>query len=355
MFGDAINFFDNIIKSDKLITDALDYCRKNQKPNGMFKSSWLWSDIPFEPDSETQESFDVRHTAFVLISYLKNPQLLNRYKDTVDKAFKFIDDNKDKADSFALTLIAYCYALGGRKSDALDVLTRLKQFTFVDHDQKFIYWVSPEDHVRFKVILTGYTALAYLNINDELSAKPYVDWLITQRDPQGDFDDDFDTAIGTEAIVRMARNVRQTDMNIQVENAIGEKVVDYMVTDENALIPYYFEIPKHFGEYKIIASGMGKVVVGAFYKFTKSDDILSDTFDLKVQPVKSDLQASIHACVNYKSQTHLNETVIMEFALASGFVYDPHLNDFSTHEIVKVSLKLKSEIFIKLLFNRMSS
>lgn len=333
VFGDAMNNLKNIIKNEKLITDALDYCKNHQDSNGKFRSSWLWSDIPFEPGTETQESFDVRHTAFVLISFLKNPKFTDRYKRTIEKAFMFIDNNESSADSFALTLIAYSYALGGQNQKAIDVLSKLPKTS-----EDFIYWSSPDEHNRFKVILTSYTALAYMKIAQEGKAKPLVDWLITQRDPQGDFYDDFDTAIGTEAVVEMARQSRETNMNVQVENSIGEKVVDYMVTNENALNPYYFEIPKHFSEYKITASGMGKVVVGAFYEFTKNDDILSDTFDLSVKPTKNDYQATIKACVNYKMQSKLNETVIMEFALASGFVYEPQLNDFSQHELVKVRI-----------------
>jgi hypothetical protein len=337
VFGDAKNFFNNIIKDEKLITDALDYCKMNQDSNGKFQSSWLWSDIPFEPDTETQESFDIRHTAFVLISYLKNPKLNNRYKGTIENAFNYLDVSKYIADSFALALIAYCYALNGQNQKTLDILLELNQNVATNKNGKFVYWSSPNEHERFKVILTSYTALAYIKINQESKAKLFVEWLITQRNPQGDFFDDFDTAIGTEAVVEMARQPRQTNMNVQVENAIGEKVVDYMVNKENALSPYYFEIPKHFSEYKITASGMGKVVVGAFYEFTKNDDILRDTFDLNVHPTKSDYQATIKTCVNYKMQSKLNETVIMEFALASGFVYEPQLNDFSKNELVKVN------------------
>lgn len=211
-----------------------------------------------------------------------------------------------------------------------------------DEHGKFVDWVKNKNiERRFKIIITSYTALAYIKLGDEANARPLVDWLITQRNAQGDFSDNFDTAVGTEAIVEMAKKFpRNTDMNVQVENAIGEKVVNYNITKENALNPYYYEIPKHFSEYQITASGTGKVVVGAFYEFTKSDNVLSDTFDLSVQPMKDDYEATIAACVNYKNQENLDEAVIMEFALASGYVYDPHSNDFSGSEVVKVKILL---------------
>jgi hypothetical protein len=342
-----MNYFDNIIKNEKLITDALDYCANKQDQNGFFEVSRFHSDIRYQKGIETEASFRVRYTAFILISFLKNPKFFDRYKTTIEKGLRYIDNKKNFADSFAFSMVAYCYALKGQNRKALNVLNRLKLSTSTDENGKFVDWIKNKKvERRFKIIITAYTALAYLKLGDESNARPFIDWLITQRNAQGDFSENFDTAIGTEAIVEMAKKFpSKTDMNVQVENAIGEKVVNHKITADNAPDPYYYEIPKHFSEYQITASGTGKVVVGAFYEFTKSDNVLSDTFDLSVQPMKNDFDATIVACVNYKNQENLNEAVIMEFALASGYVYDTHLNDFSGSSVVKVNY-----LFFGLLF-----
>lgn len=322
IFGSAMQFGVEPINPD-IIRGALNYCVKNQDPDGSFNEI-AYSKTPSSP-AETSDSRRIRFTGFVLISLLKNKDFVqNPYTEAIEKGFEYIE-NRFNYDNYAAAVAAYASALANRTTQLNNYLYALETRCETDGDVK--YWninkTVTTTCADTQVLISAYTAMAYIEKGAIENAKPIIRWLMMQRNPQGGFGDSHSTAVAFEALSMMAEKtgVDNTNIHFELLNDASEKR-EYTLNNTNAKKAHIIPMPKSTLNVIINGEGSGYGLVSTYYEYYKIINQTSLTFGLYVNTkMESKDLARIEACVTRNIANELSDMVIMEFNLVSGYVY----------------------------------
>jgi A-macroglobulin TED domain len=320
-----------------IINTGLDYLKKNQGGDGSFpETGYIINPSP----AESSNSKKLRLTSFIASVFLLNKATSPHFKDVIDKALTYIQENVDSADNYACAVSAYALSLGDKATVAESLIAQLKDNAERNSDGTK-YWnlikgTASNDHTR--VIITAYGLLAHIKAKKEGDAEPYFKYLLAKKNPTGGYYGSFDTSIAYDAMGETLKGkpLNPPEFSVTYEIPDREKVVR-LINSTNANIPQLVELAK-IKNIKGAIVGIGTGSVQTAFEYFTSETIVTDDFPLQITPKLSapGTPAEVDVCVTFKKAKYDN-MIIVENQLTSGYVYDESSNLEGANQFVKVT------------------
>ncbi|XP_035917630.1 CD109 antigen-like isoform X4 [Anopheles stephensi] len=322
----------HITIDEKVIDKSLEWLSDHQAPNGSFPEVGVVS----HKDMQGGSGSGVALTAYTLIAFLENINLVDKYKNTINKAIDYVYRNTESLDdTYALALAAYALQLADHSSKQL-ILSKLDAKATTDSDSK--WWHKPIPEVEQKnpwysrpnsvnVEMSAYGLLAFLEAGLDTDALPIMKWLIGQRNDKGGFQSTQDTVVGLQALAKLAAKITSPNNDVAIVAKINENQEKRMsVNAENGMILQKFELPSAARNIEIKATGSGFAVVQLSYKYNMNVTgewprfVLDPQVNANTNP--DHLHLSVCASFVPSAGQNVSNMAVMEVGFPSGFTAD---------------------------------
>ncbi|XP_062547432.1 thioester-containing protein 1 allele R1-like isoform X12 [Armigeres subalbatus] len=342
---------DHISVDEKIIDKSLEWLSDQQAANGSFPEVGKVS----HTDMQGGSGQGIALTAYTLIAFLENKNLIPKYTNVINKALDYIVRNTQGLDdTYALAIAAYALQLADHSAKDY-TLSTLDTKASTDEDQKWWNKPIPEDDKKnpwygkpnsVNVEMSAYGMLAFMEAGLDSDALPIMKWLISQRNDKGGFQSTQDTVVGLQALAKLAAKISSKNNDVTIIVTYNENQQKEMkVNAENNIILQKFELPPSAKDIDIKATGRGFAVVSLGYKYNMNVTGEWPRFVLDPQVNKNSNQDYLHltVCTNFVPSAGQNKSnmAVMEVGFPSGFTADsdtlPSLEN--TEYIKKVELK----------------
>ncbi|XP_065072649.1 thioester-containing protein 1 allele S3-like isoform X6 [Ochlerotatus camptorhynchus] len=342
---------EHISVDEKIIDKSLEWLSDQQSPNGSFPEVGKVS----HTDMQGGSGQGIALTAYTLIAFLENKNLITKYQNVINKALDYIVRNTEGLDdNYALAIAAYALQLADHSNKDY-TLSLLDTKATTDDDQK--WWNKPIPEADKKnpwygkpnsvnVEMSAYGMLAFLEAGLDSDALPIMKWLIGQRNDKGGFQSTQDTVVGLQALAKLAAKITSKNNDVTIVVTYNDNQQKEMkVNTENNMILQKFELPPSAKDIDIKATGKGFAIVSLGYKYNMNVTGEWPRFVLDPQVNKNSNQDYLHltVCTNFVPTTGQNKSnmAVMEVGFPSGFTADsdtlPSLENMEY--IKKVELK----------------
>ena len=320
------------------------FLKRKQKPSGSFSE--------YGPISHRRLqgglSNGVALTAYVLVSFLENPDYNHRHPDVIQKALNFIDRNVlNITDNYAVAISSYAFALGDHKSTK-EVIDLLLLHSIVEEGKR--HWDNTIGGSRdadysslpVKIEIASYALLALLKLGKTNEALEVMQWLVSKRNAEGGFYSTQDTVLGLQALAEIAKLFYHPNVKMRIKLTHNDGTALKTIDETNALNLQNFELSSNDREFSINANGQGKALFNIWWMFNTNSVPSKPAFDLqlKVLAAKNHGTFYLKACVKrlMSSEGEIKASMaVMEISLPSGYVYDSDSTEFLKEANVKVS------------------
>ncbi|XP_049282260.1 CD109 antigen isoform X8 [Anopheles funestus] len=322
----------HITIDESVIDKSLEWLSDHQAPNGSFPEVGVVS----HKDMQGGSGSGVALTAYTLIAFLENINLVDKYKNTINKAIDYVYRNTESLDdTYALALAAYALQLADHSSKGL-ILSKLDTKATTDSDSKWWHKPIPESEEKnpwrsrpnsVNVEMTAYGMLALLEAGLDTDALPIMKWLIGQRNDKGGFQSTQDTVVGLQALAKLAAKITSSNNDVTITAKINENQEKRMtVNEENGMILQKFELPSAARNIEIKATGSGFAVVQLSYKYNMNVTGEWPRFVLDPQVNANTNQDHLHlsVCASFvpSAGQNVSNMAVMEVGFPSGFTAD---------------------------------
>jgi CD109 antigen len=336
-----------ILVDRKNVEESLDFLANVQLENGSFPEVGHVS----HKDMQGGSSNGIALTAYTLTTFLGDREASEKYKNTIDKALKFIVENIDSLDdkySIAITSYALQLAKHELKNSLLAKLESkaenkngqtywTKEIPTSDKENP---WYSRPSSVN--VEMTAYALNALLETGRVSSAVPIMKWLVAQRNENGGFVSTQDTVVGLQALSKMAMNIysAKSQVDISLVHSNG-RVTNLNINEQNALILQKHEIPSNAREFHVTAKGNGFSILQMSYRYNVNETGEWPRFTIEPKVHENSNKEFLHliVCTSFVPDDTADKSnmAVMEVSLPSGFTFDTDsLDELKRTEKVKV-------------------
>ncbi|XP_041780457.1 CD109 antigen-like isoform X4 [Anopheles merus] len=322
----------HITIDEGVIDKSLEWLSDHQAPNGSFPEVGVVS----HKDMQGGSGSGVALTAYTLIAFLENINLVDKYKNTINKAIDYVYRNTESLDdTYALALAAYALQLADHSSKGL-TLSKLDTKATTDSDSKWWHKPIPETEQKnpwysrpnsVNVEMSAYGMLAFLEAGLDTDALPIMKWLIGQRNDKGGFQSTQDTVVGLQALAKLAAKITSPNNDVTLTAKINENQEKRMtVNAENGMILQKFELPSAARNIEIQATGSGFAVVQLSYKYNMNVTgewprfVLDPQVNANTNP--DYLHLSVCASFVPSAGQNVSNMAVMEVGFPSGFTAD---------------------------------
>lgn len=296
---------------ERVIDKCLNFIKSFQNNDGTFVYNHEKS---FRKEMGGRQSQNIIHTAQILVAFLKDELVRQKYRDVIQKSISFLKSNEEilKYD-YEKVLAAYVYSLNGEGTLAQQKLNSMKN-NYLMSQYLFHYSLFLEV-VSYKI-----STLINININNTKNEKDLQDtvhWVIENRVLNYERFSPFDTVLALEALYEYSKKNGLKDPNIIV-NFEGQKK---SINKHNEEILEKFSSAKNF---KVTGNGL---VYGINYK-TLPDENSSDNLDrnftviLSINCLPNTKQISIDVEISLKTNDKNfkgTNLIIAEVKLPTGY------------------------------------
>ncbi|EDS33561.1 tep3 [Culex quinquefasciatus] len=322
----------HISVEEAIIDKALEWLSDQQASNGSFPEVGKVS----HKDMQGGSGEGIALTAYTLIAFLENRNLLPKYQNIVNKAVDYVARNIDGLnDVYALAIAAYALQLADHSSKDF-TLSQLDGKATTDGDTKWWHKPIPESDSKnpwygkpnsVNVEMSSYAMLSFLEAGLDTDALPIMKWLISQRNDKGGFQSTQDTVVGLQALAKLAAKISSKNNDVTIVVSYNENQQrEIKVNSENNLILQKFELPSTAKNVDIKATGRGFAIVSLGYKYNMNVTGEWPRFVLDPQVNKNSNQDYLHlsVCTSFVPTTGQNSSnmAVMEVGFPSGFTAD---------------------------------
>ncbi|XP_068143554.1 CD109 antigen isoform X3 [Drosophila tropicalis] len=316
----------------KVIVAGLDFLVSKQKENGEFP------ELGKLFDNANHNALGL--TSFVLLAFFENDELMDTYKQAIDKGVQYVAEEVDKTDnqySLAISLVALQLAKHPKSEKVITKLetmakqedgrkwwSKAKEDSSTSNDRRF-HWHPRSNDVE----ITSYILLGLLEKYPAEASLPIIKWLISQRNSNGGFSSTQDTVIGLQALTKFAYKTGSGSGTIDIDFTPSNGTQDTIkVNPENSLVLQTHVLPKSTRKVDFTAKGKGSAMVQLSYRYNLAEKDKKPSF--KVTPSVKDTvkqKLLVEVCAEYipleeSDQKKDSNMVVIEIALPSGYVSD---------------------------------
>ncbi|XP_052864269.1 uncharacterized protein LOC128270884 [Anopheles cruzii] len=322
----------HITVDEAVIDKSLEWLSDHQAPNGSFPEVGVVS----HKDMQGGSGGGVALTAYTLIAFLENINLVDKYKNTINKAIDYVYRNTESLDdTYALALAAYALQLADHSSKGY-ILSKLDTKATTDSDSKWWHKPVPESDTKnpwnsrpnsVNVEMSAYGMLAFIEAGLDTDALPVMKWLIGQRNDKGGFQSTQDTVVGLQALAKMAAKISSANNDVAIVAKINENQEKRMnVNADNGMILQKLELPSATRHIELKATGTGFAIVQLAYKYNMNVTGEWPRFVLDPQVNANSNPDHLHlsVCTSFvpSAGQNVSNMAVMEVGFPSGFTAD---------------------------------
>ncbi|KAJ6646228.1 CD109 antigen, partial [Pseudolycoriella hygida] len=322
----------HIMVEDSVVSNALDWLKAKQAPNGSFPEVGK----VIHKDMQGGSSEGVALTAFVLTAFLEDKNTIPNYRDVITRALEYIIRNLEGVDdNYSLAVAAYATQLAQDQSrtvlfqkldaNAKTIGDRKHWEKTVPQEETKNPWLSQPNSVN--VEMTAYALLTLVNNNQITDGLPIVKWLLSQQNENGGFQSTQDTVVGITALAKYAEKIAFGNSNavIGVSYKDGrESTIN--INRDNSLLLQTIDIPSDVRSIDIKATGSGFALCQLSYKYNLNVTGAWPRFVLDPQVNKNSNADYLHLtiCTSFVPSGGVTESnmAVMEVSLPSGIAAD---------------------------------
>ncbi|XP_049537264.1 CD109 antigen-like isoform X4 [Anopheles darlingi] len=322
----------HITVDESVIDKSLEWLSDHQAPNGSFPEVGVVS----HKDMQGGSGSGVALTAYTLIAFLENYNLVNKYKNTINKAIDYVYRNTESLDdTYALALAAYALQLADHSAKGV-ILAKLDAKASTDTDSKWWHKPIPESDAKnpwygkpnsVNVEMSAYAMLTFIEAGLDTDALPIMKWLIGQRNDKGGFQSTQDTVVGLQALAKLAAKISSPNNDVTIAVNYRQDMEIRMIVDaENGMILQKFELPSTTRNITLQATGSGFAVVQLSYKYNMNVTGEWPRFVLDPQVNANTNPDHLHlsVCTSFvpSGGQNVSNMAVMEVSFPSGFTAD---------------------------------
>ncbi|XP_070504802.1 CD109 antigen-like [Chironomus tepperi] len=356
-----------LIPMDKsAIEKELDVLKDAQTENGHFGNFGSVPDFDRHDRGNTQQYFE---TAYILVSFLKAKSLVDKdYSDVIDKAFSYLDNDKNKhsVDNEGLSIAAYANVLEGsyeRKLTAMELMDTIEKSSIEYKNNKKCLKIRPNDD-KCSLRHTAYTALVYLKLDQIHKAMPLIYWLLKSYNFQTYNGYTYNVAIMTEPIAEAAIYLQtdSTDFEVMLKDELNfEKSL--RITKENSTEAHKILFPSYSKLFSSTASGHGYCsitkITEKIYSQSKSSAAFEVTVGVMVNATNlRPKEKVVQICAEFdasNSDFFTLSNVIYEVEMPSGYIYVGMVDEEKVSKEISLIEEKKAKTLIIIHYNNFMS
>ncbi|XP_058819998.1 thioester-containing protein 1 allele R1-like isoform X2 [Topomyia yanbarensis] len=316
---------DKYITIDRLVVEtAFQWLADIQKPDGQFAEVGTI----FSKDLQGGlGNSNYSLTAYVLIAFLENEDISEKYRTTIDKTLTYLVNSFDlMTDVYDLALATYALALD-KHAKTTAFMGKLVENSIFDKHSITRYW----DRKPVGIEVAGYALLAYMQQGSYADATPVVRWLNEQRYGQGGYRGTQDTFVGLKALARFAAKMIASRNNYRVmlvnpHQNRNARLLTFDVNSESSMDVQENTLPHHIRSLGVKIEGIGNGMFQVTYQYNVDLEQAKPSFNLNVQLLNTTTHFVQHleVCVNFIQRGSLRETnmALVEVYFPSGFNAD---------------------------------
>lgn len=334
----------------KVITDALEFLKSTQLPDGSFPQQTT------HYEHSLRSTTNVALSAFIAIAFIHNKHHSSQFQDVIDRALNNIDSKLSQLrDNYDIALSAYALALVEPVHPSRDDFIRELQKNAIIQDGKMFWFrevkaLTSKDSASVNVEIASYALMAFVKSGLAREAVPIMRWLMSQRTSKGGFYSTIDTVVGIEALTMMASEFYAPKIALNVELLYKNRLENMKITRKNALDLQFVEIDPSVRRIKCNVNGSGLAFVQVAYRYNSIMADLQIRFELNVTvETSTENLLSLNICASYipDSESSKIGMTLIEVFLPSGFVYDTESSDLLLKAGVrKIETKSRKTIVI---------
>lgn len=339
----------HIMIDEGIIDQALEFLSNIQAQNGSFPEVGHVS----HKDMQGGSSNGIALTAYTLITFLENQNVIQKYQNTINKALDYIVRNFNVLeDSYSLAIASYALQLA-KHSSRDSFLSKLD--TKSENKNGMKYWEKPlalsdqkspwkDQPNSVNVEISSFALLAFVESGLESDAIPIMKWLVTQRNENGGFQSTQDTVLGLQALSKLAVKIyvpnSRVAVSLQYNNATAANL---NVNEDNSLILQNYELPSSAREFEISAKGRGFTILQLSYRYNMNVTGAWPRFVLDPQVNRLSTKDFLHltVCTSFVPDdlTEKSNMAVMEVSFPSGYTFDSDTVPFlrSTERVKVIS------------------
>nr|XP_022294895.1 CD109 antigen-like [Crassostrea virginica] len=322
-----------IFIDDEILQRAIDWMISRQNGDGSFPEPGRVVHKELQGGSASGPGL----TAFVLISLLENKDLkagvFQRIQAASQKAVIYLEKTVSiLSDNYAMAIVSYALTLANSSSASV-VFTRLNSVAVVKDGMKHWhkvqtqsssnYWTPPHRQSNpIDIEMTSYALLVYGAQNHISDGLPVMNWITSQRNPQGGFSSTQDTVMALQALSVFAKLTYSTNFDIQMTVSAGSFSHQFAVNTQKALQLQSVELPNIPSNVIVSATGhgIGHIQVAVFFYVER--EIEEPSFDMTVTMVNDTLDTiKIKTCAHWL-KTGASGMTVQEIGVPTGFEAD---------------------------------
>lgn len=316
-----------------VVKTAYDWLAKQQETSGRFAElGKIW-----HQGIQGGLTGGVPLTAYTLVAFLEQKNLVQQYKPVVDKGVAFLASKINELKKpYGLALVSYALQLANHPQKGLALDKLLLEGHRSDTNSSTRWW----DDGATSIETTAYALLTFMNRAMYVDAKPIMKWLVSQRYDKGGYGNTQNTFVGLQALADYSRKLSpsQNNYEIVISSSSGHRQT-LSVNPQSSLISQRLTLPSSTRKVNVAITGTGTGVFQVAYQFNAPPTDAEPRFEIVKTQQETDTAVNLNICARYKpkKQDEVTNMVLMEVLFPSGYVVaDETLNRLKSNKLVRV-------------------
>ncbi|XP_039432022.1 thioester-containing protein 1 allele S3-like [Culex pipiens pallens] len=331
-----------------VVKTAYDWLAKQQETSGRFAElGKIW-----HQGIQGGLTGGVPLTAYTLVAFLEQKNLVQQYKPVVDKGVAFLASKINELKKpYELALVSYALQLANHPQKGLALDKLLLEGHRSDTNSSTRWW----DDGTTSIETTAYALLTFMNRAMYVDAKPIMKWLVSQRYDKGGYGNTQNTFVGLQALADYSRKLSpsQNNYEIVISSSSGHRQT-LSVNPQSSLISQRLTLPSSTRKVNVAITGTGTGVFQVAYQFNAPPTDAEPRFEIVKTQQETDTAVNLNICARYKprKQDEVTNMVLMEVLFPSGYVVaDETLNRLKSNKLVRKIETKRDETRLVLYFD----
>ncbi|XP_055593784.1 thioester-containing protein 1 allele S3-like isoform X1 [Uranotaenia lowii] len=328
----ASNF---VTVDNRVIDQAFKWLGKQQNSEGSFTE--LSKDQKYSLEEAHRDKATL--TAFTLLAFLEDRELIDNYRKLLDSGCKYLLSNHQQfSNLYTLSMTAFALQIFNHTSRQ-PVLDKFIEVSSSDRARQMRWW----DAGPLSIEATGFGLLLFLAINLPFETKYIVNWIIAKQ--RNDFFNTQTTFTALEGLALYAHTFSTTRNHYDVSIAYGKQKHTIRIDAESSLTEQKLTLPPSTRSVQVSANGTGFGMFRIDYSYSSNILNMHPRFDLKVDTLNTSTEfyLDLSICTKFLPRESYEEPwfVLMEITFPSGYIaLDESVEELEALDFVK-KLQLK--------------
>lgn len=340
--------------NSKILYNAINFLLKHQNENGSFQGESV--NNYYYMKSESQKAIPL--TAFVISALIESDYgSEDDNKKSIEKGVEYLQDNIiDIKDPYTIAITAYALIQWHSSNETILESLLQKLNTESSSPQKGqIFWYKEkikETIYSYHIETAAYALMTFMKREEKKSETRYLEtaikimnWMMTNKNPNGGFYSTVDTVVGVDALALIAKKFINEKNNLNLTLTFSGEEINHNLNDENSNNLKEIELSQTTNDVSLNVSGSGLASVSVTYDFVVPNYFNNtDSFDIQVGSKINETSITLNIKVKFipkeSSESKTRGMAIVEINLPTGFEFVDEKKIFTNLNAMKANVKV---------------